>query len=525
MKLSFLLAALDAVTLPTRSCDPETEIENIASDSRAVTKNSLFVCIRGGKNDGHLYVSDAVKNGAAAILCERVPDGAENIPIILTPDTRAALSELWNTFCGFPGSGMTKIAVTGTAGKTSVTLILEHILSCAGFAVGRISTVGAASRGAKLECGNNGGSSLLPEDTAGAMTTPDPEYFFGAMRKMRDDGCSVMIYEASSQSLLRKTTSAIIPDIAVYTNLSPEHLDAHGSMENYFAAKTSLLCGVKKAVINADDAFFPRLPTLFPDCGFTSVSCKSAESVKRANERRVTAKNISLFGDDGTEYVYFSDDAVFRAVTPLAGLMSVYNTMEAAACAMLLGADAMTVKEALASGPVIPGRCERVAVPHGYERVFPRVYIDYAHTPGALDEICRTMRGVSGDGRLTVLFGCGGDRDRAKRHAMLEAAEKYADRVIVTSDNPRSEDPERIISDIIAGESESAKIGVIPDRREAIRYAVTHSGAGDTVLLAGKGHEKYEIRGGRMLPFDEEKIVSEIFAERTERDGKTDNRK
>lgn len=525
MKLSFLLAALDSVTPAGWLCDPETEIENIATDSRAVTKNSLFVCIRGGKNDGHRYVSEAVNNGAAAILCERIPDGAENIPLILTPDTRAALSKLWYIFCGLQDSGMMKVAVTGTAGKTSVTLILEHILSCAGFTVGRISTVGAASRGVILECGDNGGSSLLPEDTAGAMTTPDPEYFFGAMRKMRADSCNVLVYEASSQSLLRKTTSAVIPDIAVYTNLSPEHLDAHGSMENYFAAKASLLCGVKKAVINGDDDFISRLPALFSDCAFTSVSCKSAESANRANERRVTAKNIALHGDGGTEYVYFSDDAVFRAVTPLAGLMSAYNTMEAAACAILLGADAMTVKEALASGPVIPGRCERVAVPHGCEGFLPRVYIDYAHTPDALEEICRTMRGICGDGRLTVLFGCGGDRDRAKRHGMLEAAEKYASRVIVTSDNPRREDPERIISDILAGESEDGKVRVISDRREAIRYAVTHSCAGDTVLLAGKGHEKYEIIGERMLPFDEEKIVSEIFAETAERDGKTDKRK
>ena len=498
----------------------DTEITGIASDSRAVKEGNLFICVKGGRFDGHDFAAEAIQKGASVILAEKIPEGTDAEKVILAGDTRLAESLAWYNFYGKPAERMTKIAVTGTAGKTSTVFIMRHILSAVGRRVGIITTIRAMSGERILPLGEHGGSSVV--DLYGAMTTPDPEFFWYAVSEMQKDGCDTLIYEASSQSILRKNTAAIVPDIAVYTNLSEEHLDAHGTMENYFAAKAELLRGVKKAVINIDDEWFKALPQMYPDCDFVKISAHPG----KVGECDVCALRYRSHGEDGIEYVYFSDKAVFRVMSPQIGFYSVYNTIEAAACALSLGADPMTVQEALADMDGIDGRMYRIQCRYTMDvsknkkiRELPGVFIDYAHTPRALSSACKALYSIKKEkskagSRLIVLFGCGGDRDKNKRPMMAKAAQEYADFTIITGDNPRSEDPADIIDDILSGIDKTKPYIVIPDRRAAIKYAVTASGGGDIILLAGKGHEKYEITRDGMKPFDEEQIVRDAFSEK-----------
>lgn len=482
----------------------DTDIRSISSDSRRISAGDLFICLRGTHRDGHDYAKDAISRGASLVLAEHPIADIPDEKLVLTPDTRAAESEIWYNFTGRPTDGMTKIAVTGTAGKTSTASMLAHIFRAAGQRVGLITTVRVLSGGRELTLGGCGGSSV--SDIAGAMTTPDPEYFFGACAEMRKDGCEVLIYEASSQALHLHKLDPVVNDAAVFTNLSPEHLDCHGTMENYFAAKASLMTRTKLAVINTDDPWMAKLVGLYPDV--PAVTCSRDPS--KVAEADVCALRYKPHEADGIEYVYFSERAVFRIRTPLVGQYSVSNTLEAAACAVSLGVNPMTVKEALEDFPGVDGRMMRVCCGGDENAVLPRVFIDYAHTPGALESVLKAVRENTRE-RLVVLFGCGGDRDRTKRPKMAEAAQKYADYVIITSDNPRLEDPDAILDDILSGIDKTKPYKVIPDRREAIRYAVESFGGGDIVLLAGKGHEKYEITKDGMHPFDEEAIVRDAM--------------
>ena len=485
MKLGEILRGTDV-----RTAMPELEISGIASDSRRVRPGFLFVCLRGGRHDGHWHARQAVENGAVCVIGETPAEGVEQM--LLTSNARVTESQVWYNFFGRPTDGMTKIAVTGTAGKTSVVFALRHILRSAGRRVGVITTISALAGDDPLPLGEHGGSSV--SDLNGAMTTPDPEYFFGAAAEMRARGCDTLIYEASSQSLLLHKTDAVVPDAAIFTNLSPEHLDCHGTMEQYFSAKARLMESAKFGITNADDPYMCRLPEMFPQK--TVLTC-SADPAKIA-ETDVCAIRCTSLGADGMEYVYFSDEAVFRIRTPMIGRHSVYNTMQAALCAIRLGVDPLTVKDALAGLQGADGRLYRVC--------FPDVFIDYAHTPGALAAVLSALTEIRRN-RLIVLFGCGGDRDREKRPKMAEAAQKYADLVIVTGDNPRTEDPAQILDEIVQGLDRTKPYAIFPDRREAIRFAVDEADEGDLILLAGKGHEKYEITADGKHPFDEEQIV------------------
>lgn len=492
---------------------PETEVFGISTDSQSVKKGDLFICIKGGRADGHDYARLALDMGAALVLAERMPSGVEKARVILTEDTRKAASVAWYNFYGRPADGMTKIAVTGTAGKTSVAFILRELLLSSGRRVGVVTTIRAMSGTRTLELGENGGSSV--NGVSGAMTTPDPEYFWYAAAEMKKDGCDTVIYEASSQSLLRKAVSAVTPDLCIFTNLSEEHMDAHGTMENYFSTKAGLLEGVKNAVVNVDDEYFSRLPDMFRSCNIIRVSARR----ENAGKTEVCALRYHSMGENGTEYVYFSEKAVFRVLSRQIGFYSVYNTMEAAAAAIFLGADPMTVQEVLASFDGVDGRMYRVRYRGNEDKqaeLLPSVFIDYAHTPKALEYACRALWEIKnsksdGEHKFIVMFGCGGDRDKTKRPLMAMSAQKYADMTVITNDNPRNEEPEKIISDILTGVDKEKPYKVIPDRRAAIKYAIEYAGAGDIVLLAGKGHEKYEITSRGMEPFDEEMTVNEVF--------------
>lgn len=479
----------------------DMEFAGVTSDSRRVREGYLFICQKGYRHDGHYHSSEAVGNGALAVLSDHPIDKIPPHKIALTRDTRTAESMVWNNFWGRPADGMTKVAITGTAGKTSVAFILRHILASAGHKVGIITTVCTMAGNVVLNAAENGGSSV--SDIHGAMTTPDPEYFFGKAAQMREYGCDTLIYEASSQSLLFKKTSAISPDIAIFTNLSPEHLDCHGDMESYFAVKATLLESAKTAIINVDDEWMSRL---VGRRGEREIIRCSADYSKVA-KTEVCALRYASHGTDGSEFVYFSESAVFRIKTPLVGKYSMYNVLEAAACAIRLGVDPMTVKESLSTFGGVDGRLKRI------EADGINVFIDYAHTPEAVRNVGETVKSLS-KGKLIILFGCGGDRDRTKRPAMAKAAQSVADYVIITGDNPRNEDPGRIIKDILSGIDDTKPFAVIPDRRVAVQKAVAEAKEGDVVLLLGKGHEKYEILSDGKHPFDEEKLVRDALKAR-----------
>ncbi len=476
----------------------------IASDSRKVRAGYLFICQKGKRHDGHYHSVEAIKNGAIAVLAEYPIDGIPHEKLLLTSDTRLAESLLWNNYTGRAAEGMTVIAITGTAGKTSVAYTLRHILSSAGHKVGLISTVQTLAGECELELGENGGSSV--SDLHGAMTTPDPEYFYSAIAEMKKLGCDTLIYEASSQAIMMKKTAALKNDVAIFTNLSPEHLDCHGDMESYFKVKASLMESSDMAIINIDDPWMAKLPVIYPTV--KTVRCTARYS--RVADSEVCALRYVPHGINGSEYVYFSERAVFRIKTPLIGRHSVYNTMEAAACAVVLGVDPLTVKEALSDFHGVSGRMYMVDVPASAEF---NVFIDYAHTAESIRKVAETAREFT-KGRLIILFGCGGDRDKTKRPEMTRAAQQYGDYIIITSDNPRNEDPGDIINDMLAGLDREKQYSIIPDRRKAIRYAISIAETEDVILLLGKGHEKYEILSDGKHPFDEEAIVTEAIKKR-----------
>ncbi|MBQ6262504.1 MAG: UDP-N-acetylmuramoyl-L-alanyl-D-glutamate--2,6-diaminopimelate ligase [Clostridia bacterium] len=473
------------------------EVGGIASDSRKVKPKDVFVCIRGTRKDGNDFTGEAFARGAAAVIS----DAREGPGIITVPDARAAESVMWNTFTGDPTSRMKTFAVTGTNGKTTVSYMLREIFRAAGYLTGSVTTVCSSIGDEVIDVG--GGSSV--SDAAAAMTTPDPEVFYPLAAKMRDMGAEVFIFEASSHALAQRKLDPVRPDAAIFTNLSEEHLDFHLTMENYFLAKASLSDRSKKLIINGDDPYMIRLS---PHPG--SVVCRTAPPVpgERCDVRALRQK---LLGVRGVEYILYSEAPAFRVSVPIPGDYTISNSLLASAAALSEGVSRRTVSCALGRFRGVPGRLYR-ATPEGCPFT---VLIDYAHTPAALSSLLRTVRGTVRPGsKITVLFGCGGDRDRTKRKKMGAVASSLADFTVVTSDNPRGEDPDLIIKQIMAGVDREKPHAVIRDRRAAIEYCVSEAVPGEVVVLAGKGHEKYEITADGKKPFDEEKIVTELVKRR-----------
>lgn len=492
MKLEYLIENAGVVR---SSADAAAEITGIASDSRRVMPGYVFVCIRGTKKDGNDYIPDALSRGAAAIVTE---DADAAGPAVVVKNARAAESAMWNTFTGDPTRGMKVIAVTGTNGKTTVAYMLRAIFSRAGHKVGAITTVRTTIGEETVDTG--GGSSVSDADAA--MTTPDPEVFYPLVAKMRDAGADVLIFEASSHALGMRKLDPLFADAAVFTNLTEEHLDYHGTMEEYFRVKATLADRAKTIVLNGDDPYVVRLADR-PG----AVVCR----VGSAGPCDVRALNVELLGLDGVRYLFRSGENAFTVFSPIPGSFTVSNTMLAAAAAIAVGVPPKIAADAVADLRGVEGRLE-IVTPRGAP---VQVVIDYAHTPAALESLLRTVRAIRRPGqKITVVFGCGGDRDRSKRKMMGAVASSLADLVIVTSDNPRSEDPASIIKDVMKGIDREKPFTVIPSRREAIRYAVTGARPGEIVVLAGKGHENYEITAEGKRPFCEKDIVTEALMRR-----------
>jgi UDP-N-acetylmuramoyl-L-alanyl-D-glutamate--2,6-diaminopimelate ligase len=462
----------------TRGALPPTA-SGISDDSRTIEQGGLFIAVRGWQSDGHDFLDAAAARGASCVIVE---DGERTaLPALVVRKGREAAAVAAATAFGNPARQLTLVGVTGTNGKTTTTSILRHLLDD-----GRRSSASIGTLGVLVGSEGN----VLPG--GGGLTTPGPVELQRVLRTLVADGVRAVAMEVSSHSLDQRRIDGIEFNAALFTNLTRDHLDYHGTMEAYLAAKARLVEYVRSdgtVIVNADA---PEWAALRP-AGSKLTFAISTDAAVRARDVR--------YVPTGSEWRLVTPGGEARVRLPLIGDVNVQNALAAAAAAFALGLAVADIASRLERVPQVPGRLEVIC-----DR--PTVLRDYAHTPDALERALGTARAFT-TGRLIVMFGCGGDRDKGKRPLMGEIAERGADRVIVTSDNPRTEDPGGIIDEIEAG-MRAAKHERVVDRRAAIERAIQLAADGDIVLLAGKGHETYQIRGTVSYPFDEKEIVKEI---------------
>jgi len=484
MKLSDLFKGTDV--LEYNGCEG-MEVSGVTGDSRKVGKGSAFLCISGTKFDGTDFIDQAADSGAIVAITEKVPKSSR-LPYVLVADTRVAASYIFANYFGNPQREMKMVGVTGTNGKTSSVFMLNKIFEDAGYRCGIIGTIFCAWCGKESDLG---------------MTTPDPERLFGLLSEMKKDGVEYVFMEVSSHSLALGRVAPIHFSAAIYTNLTQDHLDFHKTMEDYSLAKEILFRQSDIGIFNIDSEYVKKAADKELCRGVTFSACgNDADYRAEAVNGGMSGVTYSLCGRTG--------DAI-EIVSPIPGIITVYNTMGAAICALSLGIDPETVKKGIKELTGVPGRME-VVTPADCN--FSAI-IDYAHTPDALENAANIIiRSKRADQTLTILFGCGGDRDRKKRPIMGEIATRLGNKIIITSDNCRTEEPERIIDDILEGIHRESNYTVITDRREAIAYAVKNAVDGEIILIAGKGHENYEIRKDGKHPLSEKDEVAKALAER-----------
>ncbi len=474
----------------------DLEVSAIVTDSSRVVENSIFVCLCGSRCDGHDHIEEAIRAGAAVIVAEKVRDECVGGAAILVDDTRHTASLLYNKWYGEPAADMKIIGITGTNGKTSVAYMLSEILCAAGKKTGLVGTLGCFSLKKRLFDSNG-------------MTTPPPEELYRVLAKMRDDGVEYVCMEVSSHALAQCRTDAIEFELAIFTNLSEDHLDFHKTMEAYYKAKEKLFTQSRRALVNFDDRAGRSFIRFLVENGINFKTCSLCMGDFYALNERIN-EDLTI------EYSLNTHEGTHRVFLPLSGEFQVINSLEAAAGAMMCGVSSEVVCNALSSVSQISGRMETLK---GHKKQDFQIFIDYAHTPDALEKLLKTahkMRAARGSGgRIILLFGCGGERESEKRSIMGRIATRLADITVITSDNPRGEMPQKIISQILRGVNKEAEYTVIEDRREAIEYAVIdRAHSGDILLLAGKGHETYQIDSEGKHPFDERKIVETALEKR-----------
>ena len=462
-----------------------TEITGVSYDSRKTAPGDLFVAMTGYETDGHRFIPMALERGAACVLCQQKP--AADIPYVLTDDSRAALAQVGRNWYGNPAGQMTLAGVTGTNGKTTTTYLLKDILEqCLGAKVGLIGTNQ-----------NMIGGEVLPTE----RTTPESFELQGLFRRMADAGCTHVVMEVSSHALFLKRVGGVRFAVGVFTNLTQDHLDFHGTMENYCDAKALLFRQCDAGVYNADDPWAERV--------MADASCRKISIGEHS--AALTARNIQLSAE-GVSFDAVENGAATPVHVGIPGGFMVYNTLGVLAAAEALGVSLADSARVLGHSAHVKGRVEVVPTPGDYTML-----IDYAHTPDALENVLNAARGFA-RGRVVALFGCGGDRDRTKRPLMGAIAARLADFVIVTSDNPRTEEPGGIIRDILTGmKGTDTEYVVVENRVEAIHYAIDHARPGDVIILAGKGHETYQIIGREKRHLDEREVVAEYLSQRKER--------
>lgn len=466
--------------MTAEAMDTDREITAITCDSRRVEPGCLFVCIDGTAVDGHRFAAAAEADGAAAVVVQRDMGLRTQL---LTDNSRRAWAEICANWFGRPSERLHLIGVTGTNGKTTTTTLIKSMLEHAGHKVGLIGTIQ-----------NMVGDRVLPA----RHTTPDSYDLQSMLALMVVEGCDYCVMEISSHALDQQRVAGCFCDIGIFTNLTQDHLDYHKTMENYLAAKKRLFSMCRTGIVNLDDAAAPEM--------MREVPCELVTYSATSDRADYVARNIRHRAD-GVDFELVGIGQIGRVRMRIPGQFSVYNGLAAATACLTAGMDFQTVVEALSAAEGVKGRAE--VVPTGRDFT---VVIDYAHTPDGIENICRTLKECC-KGRLVTLFGCGGDRDKTKRPKMGAIAAALSDYLVITSDNPRSEAPEAIIRDILAGlEGTKTPYTVIENRVEAIRWAIAHAQPGDTLLLAGKGHETYQILADGVIHLDERKVVAEALA-------------
>ncbi|MDH4154840.1 MAG: UDP-N-acetylmuramoyl-L-alanyl-D-glutamate--2,6-diaminopimelate ligase [Nitrospira sp.] len=489
MTFATMLQALEGrVPIRDRHGDFTMTVKGITDDSRAVSAGSLFVAVKGERVDGHQFISTAVSRGAGGVVAQE-PMKTGTVPFVCVEDSRKALGLLGSIFYGDPSSRLRMVGVTGTNGKTTTTYVCKAFLEAIGARVGVIGTVAYQI-----------GDTVLPA----AHTTPGALELQQLLAQMVTQGCTMAVMEVSSHALAQDRTSGCEYDVAVFSNLTQDHLDFHGTMEAYFQAKLRLFAGLaggdkanKRAIINIDDPYGPRIAARCPVPVWTY-------ALKTKADLRAEDVRLSL---QGTVFTAATPRGNFRIESHLVGEHNVYNLLAAIGVALHEGATPDQIHDAVTRVTNVPGRFERVMAGQPFT-----VVVDYAHTEDALIRLLMAADAVK-TGRIITVFGCGGDRDRGKRPKMGEAAVRSSDVVILTSDNPRTEDPHSILEEVEHGvvKALQQRPGVqyckIADRREAIETAVREAQAADIVLIAGKGHEDYQIIGTTKHHFDDREVA------------------
>ncbi len=462
------------------------DISKITIDSRTACKGSLFVCIKGLSSDGHDYIDKAVENGACAVLCDRKLDQyPEGICVILVEDSREALSKIAANFYGNPQKSLNMIGVTGTNGKTSVTYFLETILNLDGRVCGVIGTSGVIANKTPLNI------------SYATSTTPDTIELYEILAEMKKLGVTDVLMEVTSHALALKKVDGIQFSNGIFTNLTQDHLDFHKTLENYLNCKIRLFKASKYGIINADDDSCEKIKSE-ASCEIITYSIDNPSNFKAENvkyEKDGTSFSVQVFGD------WYN----FRLNIP--GKFSVYNALSAIVTCLNMGISVRTIVDGVSLIKNVPGRIQPVQNDKGFG-----VFVDYAHTPDGLDNIIKSVKFFT-KGRVITVFGCGGDRDTTKRPIMGKLAGELSDFCIITSDNPRSEDPSDIIAQVETGMLETGCEYIKePDRREAIFKAIGMAREGDSVILAGKGHENYqEFENKRRIFFDDAVVAKEAL--------------
>ena len=464
-------------------------VAGLECDSRKVEKNFVFVAVHGAKQDGALFSAEAVLRGARVIVTESRETRAlgAGVHVVRVEDSRLAISRLADAYFGHPSGSLQAVGVTGTNGKTTSVYLLEHLLGAQGRKTGVIGTISM----------RYGGKEIPAQET-----TPGPLKIQSFLSEMVRASCECVVMEVSSHALDQKRTEGIAFASALFTNLTQDHLDYHGTLENYFEAKAKLFLALKPAhfsVLNADDVWNVRLKEKL-------VSKVLTYGVQNAADFR--AENIRWEGG-ATHFDLLRNGKIFKAVSPLVGLHNVYNALGALAVMESLGWSLEKCVPSLADFRGVPGRLEKVDLGQDFS-----VLIDFAHTPDGLENVLGSLLPYK-KGKLILVFGCGGDRDRGKRPKMGAIAGRLCDQVYVTSDNPRSEDPREIARQICEGFVESFKsFTVVTDRHKAVRQALLAARKGDIVLLAGKGHEKTQVLKDRVVPFSDREEAEKVLSGR-----------
>ncbi|HEX8856922.1 MAG TPA: UDP-N-acetylmuramoyl-L-alanyl-D-glutamate--2,6-diaminopimelate ligase [Thermoleophilaceae bacterium] len=457
---------------------PDLEITALAYSSKSVAPGALFFCVRGFTSDGHDFAPDAVERGAVALVAERPLD--LGVPEVIVPDARAAMAPAAVKFCGDPTAKLQVVGITGTNGKTTTAFLIRDLLEADGRQSGLLGTVKSVVGG---------------QEEPVERTTPEAIDLQHTFRRMLDAGDRAAVMEVSSHALALGRAEGIRFAARVFTNLTQDHLDFHESMEDYYLAKRRLFDDEGPSIVNVDDEYGRRLVS---DIGDAITYGIDNDAAYRARDVR--------FDPSGSRFVIEAPDGAVEIETRLPGLFNVSNALAAFAAVRQLGVPADTARAGLERAGRVPGRFEPVDEGQDFT-----VLVDYAHTPEALDNVLRAAREIT-RGRLHVVFGAGGDRDRGKRPKMGRVASALADRVVITSDNPRSEDPDAIVDEVLAGTDGHAEREV--DRRRAIALTLSGAEPGDVVVIAGKGHEQgQEFEGGRKEPFDDVTVAREALRE------------